>query len=166
LELRRVTHRTVAAVTDALDSFAFNVAVARVHELANATERAERAEAAPELDFGRLEAVEMLCRLISPMMPHLAEALGEQLHGPGTILVAERPWPEADAMLLAVETVTIAVQVMGKLRGSIEVPADADEAFVLAAAASERNVAKALDGLTISKRIYVPGRIVNFVAHA
>ncbi len=69
-------------------------------------------------------------------------------------------------MLLAVETVTIAVQVMGKLRGSIEVPADADEAFVLAAAASERNVAKALDGLTISKRIYVPGRIVNFVAHA
>ncbi len=166
LELRRATHRTIAAVTDALDSFAFNVAVARVHELANATERAERVEAASDLDFARLEAAGMLCRLISPMMPHLAEALGEQLHGPGATLVAERPWPEADAMLLAVETVTIAVQVMGKLRGSIEVAADANEAFVLAAAANERNVAKALDGLTVSKRIYVPGRIVNFVAHA
>ena len=167
LELRRATHRTIAAVTEALETLSFNVAVARIHELANAAERAERlADAEPGLAFARREAADMLCLLLAPMMPHLAEALGEHLHGPEAALVAERAWPVPDPALLAVQTLTIAVQVMGRLRGSIEVTADADEAAVLAAALAERNVAKALEGLQVRKRIYVPGRIVNFVANA
>ncbi len=73
------------------------------------------------------------------------------------------PWLEADAALAAAESVIIAVQILGKLRGTIEVAPGADEASVLAAAAGEANVARQLEGKRIVKRIYVPGRIVNFV---
>jgi leucyl-tRNA synthetase len=72
-------------------------------------------------------------------------------------------WPVADAALTVVDTVTIAVQVGGKLRGTISVPAEADKEAVLAAAALEENVARLLAGKRVVKQIYVPGRIVNFV---
>ncbi len=78
-------------------------------------------------------------------------------------LVAELPWPEADPSLVAAESVTIAVQVMGKLRGTIEMPPGADTAIVLTAAEAEPNVARALAGRRVVKRIHVPDRIVNFV---
>ena len=122
--LRRATHRCIAAVTEALEGFAFNVAVARIYELANAITDAERAKAEPGLIWARREAIEMLARLVGPMMPHLAEEVFLRLHPAGGHLVAELPWPEADPALLVAESVTIAVQVMGKLRGTIEVPPD------------------------------------------
>jgi leucyl-tRNA synthetase len=163
--LRRVTHRTIAAVSEALDSFAFNVAVARLYELANAAADAERMNDAAEtcLAWARREAVGTLARLISPMMPHLAEEMYARLN-PGTKrLVAEQPWPEADPDLVAVETVTIAVQVMGKLRGTITALPNAPREANVAAAMAETNVARALEGKRIVKEIYVPNRIVNFV---
>ena len=104
-----------------------------------------------------------MARLVSPMMPHLAEEVHARIGGGGGKLVAELSWPEADAALAAAETVTIAVQVMGKLRGTIDVVPGADEASVLAAAAAEENVGRLLAGKRVVKRIYVPGRIVNFV---
>ena len=147
-------------MTEALDSFAFNVAVARIHELANATEEAR----ASGTDGAALrEALEALARLCAPMMPHLAEELWAQLRPGDERLVAELAWPEADPGLVAVDSVTIAVQVLGKLRATITVPAGADEAAVLAAAEAEENVQRAIAGKTIRKRIHVPGRIVNFV---
>jgi leucyl-tRNA synthetase len=158
--LRRVTHRTIAAMTEALEGFAFNVAVARLYEFANAIADA-KGDDAPTL-WARREALEAIARLVAPMMPHLAEELWALLR-PGEGLVATLPWPVADASLAASDTATIAVQVMGKLRGTITVPAGADEAAVLAAAEAEENVAKLLAGKTIRKRIHVPGRIVNFV---
>jgi leucyl-tRNA synthetase len=163
--LRRVTHRTIAAVSEALDSFAFNVAVARLHELANVAADAERMNVTVEVGLGwaRREAVETLARLISPMMPHLAEEMHSRL-SPGTErLVAEQPWPEADPDLVAADTVTIAVQVMGKLRGTIAVAPDAPADAVIASAEAEPNVARALAGKRVVKRIHVPNRIVNFV---
>jgi leucyl-tRNA synthetase len=105
----------------------------------------------------------MLARLSSPMMPHLAEEVYASLFPDNGHLVAELAWPEADPALLVAETVTIAVQVMGKLRGTIEVPPDAPAAANIAAAKAETNVAKALEGKRIVKEIYVPNRIVNFV---
>ncbi len=161
--LRRVTHRTIAAVTEALETFAFNVAVARLYELANAIGEAERVADQPGLDSARHEALNMLSRLISPMMPHLAEELHARLNPGTTALVTDLPWPEADPVLLTAETVTIAVQVMGKLRGTIAVPPDAREEANIAAAKAEANVARALEGKRIIKEIYVPNRIVNFV---
>jgi leucyl-tRNA synthetase len=163
--LRRVTHRTIAAVSEALDSFAFNVAVARLYELANAIADAERANdpAGSGLAWARREAVEMLARLISPMMPHLAEEMHARLHPATERLVAELQWPEADPDLVTAVSVTIAVQVMGKLRATISVPPNAPADTVIAAAEAEPNVARALAGKRVVKRIHVPDRIVNFV---
>ncbi|HET9018806.1 MAG TPA: class I tRNA ligase family protein, partial [Acetobacteraceae bacterium] len=164
--LLRQTHRTIAAVTEALEGFAFNVAVARLHEFANALAEAERRPAddadAAGLPWMRLEALRVMARLIAPMMPHLAEEMHARLVGDGT-LVAELPWPESDPALAAAETVTIAVQVMGKLRGTLSLPPGSKEAEVLAAAEADPNVARAMAGRRIVKRIYVPDRIVNFV---
>jgi leucyl-tRNA synthetase len=156
--LRRATHRAIATVTEALETFAFNVAVARLYELANAIEAAKDAPGG-----AKREALEMLARLSSPMMPHLAEEVWSLLRPNDAALVAELPWPEADAALLVAESVTLAVQVLGKLRATIEVPVGAGEQAIFAAAEAEENVQRALAGKPIKKRIHVPGRVVNFV---
>jgi len=161
--LRRATHRCIAAVTEALESFSFNVAVARLYELANAITEAERSAPEAGLAWARRDAVEMLARLSSPMMPHLAEEVYLRLFPDSGHLVAELAWPEADPALLVAECVTIAVQVMGKLRGTIEAAPDASAEAVIAAAEADPNVAKALHGRRIVKRVHVPNRIVNFV---
>jgi leucyl-tRNA synthetase len=165
--LRRATHRTIETVTDALEGFAFNVAVARIYELANAIGDAERAadlgRDGEGLAWARLEALETAAILISPMMPHLAEEIRSCLPGHDGELVARMSWPVADASLTAAETFTIAVQVMGKLRGKIEVAPGALEADVMAAAEADLNVARALEGKHVVKRVYVQNRIVNFV---
>ncbi|HYZ23950.1 MAG TPA: leucine--tRNA ligase, partial [Rhodopila sp.] len=135
--LRRATHRTIATVTEALESFAFNVAVARLHELANAITEAERAPSEPGVAWALREAVEMMARLFAPMMPHLAEEICARIGAAGGRLVAELPWPEADPELLVAETVTIAVQVGGKLRGTVEVPPDSPKDATIAAAKAE-----------------------------
>ena len=161
--LRRATHRAIASLTEALEGFAFNVAVARLYELANAITDAERAPDEAGLGWARREAVEALARLAAPMMPHLAEEVYARLH-PGTdALVAELPWLEAEPALLVADSVTIAVQVMGKLRGTIEVPPGASAETVIAAAEQVPNVESALRGKKIVKRVHVPNRIVNFV---
>ena len=165
LALRRTTHRTVASVTDALENFAFNVAVARIYELTGAIAEADRTTGdAPGMAFARREAVEMAAHLVAPMMPHLAEQIFADLYrGSAPGLVADRPWPIPQADLLAVQSVTIAVQIMGKLRGTIEMPPGAPAETVIEAAENEANVARQLAGRRIIKRIHVPNRIVNFV---
>ncbi|MBR0672636.1 leucine--tRNA ligase [Neoroseomonas soli] len=156
--LRRATHRCIAAVTEALETFAFNVAVARLYEFANAIEAAKDAPGG-----AKREALEMLARLSAPMMPHLAEEAWSMLRPGDASLVAQLPWPEADPALLVAESVTLAVQVLGKLRATIEVPVGASEDAIFAAAEAEENVQRALGGKPIRKRIHVPGRIVNLV---
>jgi leucyl-tRNA synthetase len=166
--LRRVTHRTIAAVTEALEAFAFNVAVARLYEFATAIGDAERAQGSlggeqEGLAWARLEALRAMALLVAPMMPHLAEEMHERLFPRADRMVAELAWPEADPNLTVADSVTIAVQVMGKLRGTLDVAPDSPEAGVLAAAEADANVARALAGRRIVKRVYVPNRIVNFV---
>ncbi|WP_421994903.1 leucine--tRNA ligase [Roseococcus sp.] len=156
-KLLQSMHRAIAAVTEALESFAFNVAVARTHELANAIAEASGAPRAI-----RQEALEALIRLSSPMMPHLAEELWSLLR-PGAGLVAQLPWLEADPALLQADTATLAVQVLGKLRATIEVALDATDEVVFAAAEADENVQRALAGKPIKKRIHVKGRVVNLV---
>jgi leucyl-tRNA synthetase len=159
--LRRATHRTIAAVTEALEAFAFNVAVARIYELAGAVAEADRAAEAGGMRWARREAMETAIRLIAPMMPHLAEELHARLGGHG--LIADSSWPVSDISLLEADSVTIAVQVMGKLRGTVTVAPGTPEQDVVAAAEAEPNVARQLAGQTIAKRIYVADKIVNFV---
>jgi len=162
LTLRRATHRTIAAVSDALESFSYNVAVARIYEFANALTEAEKSAASAEMAFARREAASALARLIAPMMPHLAESMNAMLD-PAAPLVVFQPWPEAEAALVAVSSVTIAIQVMGKLRATIDVAPDSAASLVLLAAEAEPNIQRFLDGKRVVKRIHVPNRIVNFV---
>jgi leucyl-tRNA synthetase len=165
LTLRRVTHRTIAAVTAAFESFAFNVAVARIYELAGAVGDADRAGRAEGMAYARHEAMLTIARLIAPMMPHLAEEMHHLLTGSGALL-ADQPWPEADPALTAAQSVTIAVQIMGKLRATIDMEPGAPAEQVIAAAAAEPNVARLLEGARVVKKIHVPDRIVNFVVAA
>ena len=105
----------------------------------------------------------MMARLSAPMMPHLAEEVIARLYPGAALLVAQMPWPEAEPDLLIADSVTIAVQIMGKLRGTVALPPDSPADAVLAAAEAEPNVARALEGKRIVKRVHVPNRIVNFV---
>ncbi len=155
-ELRRATHRAVAAVTEDLDALRFNRAVAQIYTLANAIGANEAADGAV-----RREALEALVLMCAPMMPHLAETCWGML-GHGT-LVVDTPWPKADAALVRSDTLTIAVQVNGKRRGEITVPADAAEDAVKAAALADEGVQRSLEGNAPKRIIVVPKRIVNIV---
>ncbi|HET7335327.1 MAG TPA: class I tRNA ligase family protein, partial [Rhizomicrobium sp.] len=158
LELRRATHRAIAAVSDDLDALRFNRAVARIYELTNAVGTAGNKVAAPV----RREALEALVLLSAPMMPHLAETCWEAL-GHKTI-VADTAWPKADPALVISDTITMAVQVNGKRRGEIAVARDADQKDVEAAALALEAVLRILDGKPPRRVIVVPNRIVNIVA--
>jgi leucyl-tRNA synthetase len=155
LELRRATHRAIAAVTEDLGALRFNRAVAQIYAFANAITALEAPGAV------RREALETLVLLIGPMMPHLAESCWEKLgHEP---FVAATAWPKADATLVAAQTVTIAVQVNGKLRGTVDVPPDCDEETVKSAAFQISTVLRAMENKKPRKVIVVPNRIVNIV---
>jgi leucyl-tRNA synthetase len=157
---RRATHKTIAAVTDDLDKFRFNRAVARIRELTNALDELPGTEpGAPEV---LREGLETLARLLGPMMPHLAEEMWQELGGSG--LLAEQPWPLFDPDFTRDEQVTLAVQVNGKLRATIEVPRDTTADAVENAALALPQVARWLDGHLPRKVIVVPNRIVNIVA--
>ena len=158
--VRRTTHKTIAAVTDDLDKFRFNRAVARIRELTNALEELPAVEpGAPEV---LREGLETLAVLIGPMMPHLAEEMWHELGGSG--LLAEQPWPVFDPDLTRDEQVTLAVQVNGKLRATLEVPRDTAAGAVENAALALPQIARWLDGHRPRKVIVVPNRIVNIVA--
>jgi len=161
-KLRQATHRTIAAVTESWDNFAFNVAVARIHEFANGIAETVGGDGLM-VGAARREALGALIRLMSPAMPHLAEELWAKLDPTSDRLVAQLPWLDADPALLRAETMTLAVQVLGKLRGTIEVPVEADEATIFALAEAEENVARTIAGKPIRKRIHVKGRVVNLV---
>jgi leucyl-tRNA synthetase len=162
--LRRTIHRTIAAVSDDLDKFRFNRAVARIRELTNAVEELppQAFAAAPGAPAVLREALETLAQLLGPMMPHLAEEMWETLGGAG--LLAEQPWPVADPDLARDEHVTIAVQVNGKLRATLEFPRDSASGVVESAALQLPQVTRWLDGRPPRKVIVVPNRIVSIVA--
>jgi leucyl-tRNA synthetase len=163
LELRRQTHKTLAGVTGDIEAFHFNKAVARLYEFANAVSGFPGAQ---ETDgeaaaWVRREALETLVRMAGPMMPHLAEELWQRL-GHGTVL-AETAWPAPQAELLVEDSVTLAVQINGKKRATIELPRDADKAAAEAAALADPAVQRAIEGRALRKVIVVPNRIVNLV---
>jgi len=158
--LRRAMHKAVHGVTEDLEKFHFNRAVARIREATNAL--ADAKGDGPDMAAAYREGLEALVRLISPITPHIAEEMWTQLgHAE---LIADAPWPVADPALIVDDMITMPIQVNGKRRGSIDVPRDHPEDLVKAAALSEENVARNLDGKAPRKVIVVPNRIVNVVA--
>ncbi len=151
LELRRATHKTIAGVSSDIENFHFNKAIARIRELSNML--------SPQASRTTLE---IILRLLNPFLPHFTEECWEVL-GHKEWLV-NMPWPKADPALLVDDTVTVAIQVNGKLRGTIELPKDAPQAEAEKAALAQENVVNFLEGKTIRKVIVVPNKIVNVVA--
>ncbi|HEY4134767.1 MAG TPA: leucine--tRNA ligase [Alphaproteobacteria bacterium] len=158
--LRRATHKTIAGVTDDIERFHFNRAVARLYEFANAILDAD-SENGADLRWARREALETMAQLIGPMMPHLAEEMWTML-GHETLL-AETAWPAADAALTQDNSVTVGVQVNGKLRGTLELPRDLAQAEAEKLAVALPTVAAAMDGKPARKVIVVPNRVINVV---
>ncbi|MBS0253578.1 MAG: leucine--tRNA ligase [Proteobacteria bacterium] len=160
LEVRKAAHRALDGVGKAIDALRFNVAVANVHEFSNVLQSA-LSKRNPEAAWALREATDLLVLMIGPMMPHLAEECWARL-GYNT-LVANEPWPAAEAELLVDDQVTIAVQVNGKRRDELVISRSAKSEEVEAAALKLETVARALDGRPPKKVIVVPQRIVNVV---
>ncbi len=157
--LRRTAHKTIAGLSADIEAFHFNKAVARLYELANTIGGFEAKD--PSGHWALREALEIFVRLIGPMTPHLAEELWQSL-GHATLL-ADAGWPAAEDALLVDDTVTIAVQLNGKLRGTIRLAKDAAKDTAETAALALPEIVRGLDGQTPKRVIVVPNRIVNVV---
>ncbi len=158
-DLRRQVHRTIRKVTGDIDGrFHFNTAIASIMELVNAIYSFQEKDRYP----GALrEALEMVVLLLAPFVPHISEELWSIMGRSGTI--AEAGWPTWDEAALTEEENLIVVQVNGKVRGKISVPADAAEDLVRETAMADPNVARFMEGKTLRKAILVPGRLLNLV---
>ena len=159
-ELRSTVHKAIVGVAEDIEAFHMNKAVARIRELSNALTAFNFKDDGDK--WALREGYEALVRLFNPMMPHLAEELWQQL-GHDTILT-DTLWPTHDDSLLAADTVTIGVQVNGKVRATITLAADCSKDEAEKIALSQISVQKALEGQDVKKVIVVPGRIVNVVA--
>jgi leucyl-tRNA synthetase len=166
LALRRVSHRTLADVSAAIERLRFNTAIAKLYtfvgalaEIVDSPKKVLGTDAA--VAAAAREAFDILVRLISPMMPHLAEQCWQVLGHQG--LVSEAQWPEIEPKLLVDDTITLPVQVNGKKRADVTVAQNAQNAEIEAAVLALDAVKSALDGKSPRKVIIVPQRIVNVV---
>ncbi len=160
IALRREAHKTIASVTEDIERFRFNRAVARIYELTNYFSEIKTFDQGG-MDWAAREAADALIKLVNPMMPHLAEEMWHAL-GHDTLL-ADQPWPAARDELIVENTVTIVVQVNGKLRAKLSVGRDMDQQALTDLAMSEATVLAAIGGKAVRKTVVVPNRIVNVV---
>ena len=151
-DVERALHQAIKRVSEAVDNLRMNTAIADMMVFVN---EATKAGAVPRAWF------EAFVKILSPFAPHLGEELWKRLGHRDSITYA--PWPVFDEAKLKKDAITIAVQVSGKLRGTIEVAPDAAEAEVLAAAKAEPKVAEFIAGKPIKREVYVKGRLVNLV---
>jgi leucyl-tRNA synthetase len=157
----KAAHRAILAVSDDVERLRFNRCVAHIHELSNALNDALSADDAASHGGQIREAARVLIQLSAPMMPHLAEECWKELGGEG--FVADAAWPAGDASLIAQSTLLLPVQVNGRKRADVAVPAEADSTAVEAIVLADASVLAALDGKPVRKVIVVPKRIVNIV---
>lgn len=158
-ELQRVTHKATKKVTEDLSNMGFNTAIATLMEAVNELYKIKADKGF--VDENWEDALKTLLQLLAPFAPHIAEELWQQLGNKGSVHVSD--WPTYDEKYLVSGSMTIAVQVNGKLRAEIEVPSDAKQGDIEAKALAAENVKKHLGGKKPSKIIYVPGRLVSIV---
>ena len=153
-DLNRILHKTVDSVRTAMDALSFNTSIARITELNNELTKLEGPTPVAVAD--------VLVRMISPLVPHVAEELWHKLGNETSVVYAD--FPTADPQWLVDDEIEIPIQVKGKLRSKIMVAADADEAALEAAALADPKIVEFLDGAEIRKVIVIPGKLVNIVA--
>jgi len=151
----RLLHRTIRKVTGDLDTLAFNTAIAQMMEFVNEMTPLERRSR---------QLLEPFVLLLAPFAPHLAEELWSKLGKKESL--AYEPWPAWDPALVVEDRVTIAVQVNGKLRATLELPRDIDEAAAQRSALADQRVRRHLDGAELRKVIFVPNKLLNLVVAA
>jgi leucyl-tRNA synthetase len=155
-ELRRLLHRTIAAVRDDMAELKFNTAIARLFELNNGL-----TQVVADKGHAPAEVARPFLLMLAPLTPHFAEELWRRIGHAESL--AYEPFPEADPAYLTEDSVEIPVQINGKVRAVISVATTASEAELEAAARAETRIAALLDGATVRKVVVVPGRMVNFV---
>jgi leucyl-tRNA synthetase len=158
IDLRRAVHTAIEAISEDLqDPYQFNTAIAELMKLSNAmSSHLERCS-----EGVSIEALRTLLVLLAPFAPHLAAELWQQLGGQGEVY--RQPWPQLDRSALVRDTVQLVIQIKGKVRGSLEVPANADRQTLQELALGSEIAAKWLDGQAPSRVIVVPGKLVNLV---
>ena len=162
VDLRRAVHQCIDRVSRNMDGrYHFNVAIAAIMELTNSLMKVP-ADAPADLRAVLGEGLRALTLLLAPFAPHIAEVLWQKMGQSGVI--SHAPWPVADAGALRCDTVTLVIQVNGKLRERMDFPADADHADVEQAVLADPAMQRHLEGKTVRKVIIVPGRLVNVVA--
>jgi leucyl-tRNA synthetase len=154
-DLLRAMHKTIFDVTNGIESFGFNAAIAKLYAFTNTLAKSGASHTAQR------RAIMVLAQLMSPMTPHLAEDIWAHQGGEG--LIADAPWPTADEAMLVEDTVTLPIQINGKRKSEIVVARDASKEEVEKIALADDAVLKALAGGQPKKLIVVPGRIVNVV---
>jgi leucyl-tRNA synthetase len=154
VDVARKVHQTVKQTTEQMPELGFNTSVAAMMECLNTIRSGGRQASRSE--------VEPLIRMIAPFAPHMAEEIWEHYGHEGSIFDGKN-WPSYDEAKTVESTVKVAVQVNGKLRGTIGVAPDTAEAEVIAAARADENVARHLEGMEERRVIHVPGRLINFV---
>ncbi|WP_374423775.1 leucine--tRNA ligase [Paracoccus sp. (in: a-proteobacteria)] len=154
-ELTRAAHRAIADVTKSIEGFAFNKAVAKLYELANAIGKS------PAGGESRAAVLRILAQLMAPMVPHLAEEVWSKAGGQG--MVVDAAWPKADPAMLVSDSVVLPIQINGKRRAEIEVPKDMSKEEIEAIVLADETVQRFMEGAAPKKLIVVPGRIVNVV---
>ncbi|MDF3048256.1 MAG: leuS [Candidatus Midichloriaceae bacterium] len=154
-KLVSMTHKTIHLVTEDLEKYHFNRAIARIRELAN------EILADTYSTQVKLDTLKAVVSLLNPFTPHATEELWSLMHANN--LLAFEGWPKADSALMKEDTVTIAVQVLGKMRGTIEMPKDSEENLVLSTALELQSVRNQLDGKSVKKHIYITNRVLNII---
>jgi leucyl-tRNA synthetase len=160
--VRRKTHETIAKVSDDYGRRqTFNTAIAAIMELCNELGKLDTTTEQGQAIMA--EALNATVLMLSPIVPHICQELWRELDGKGELLNAD--WPQVDESALTRDSIELVVQVNGKVRGRVEVAADADKDSVEAAALAQENVLRFLEGVTVRKVIVVPGKLVNIVAN-
>jgi leucyl-tRNA synthetase len=157
--LKRKTHQVIRKVGDDMESFSFNTAVAAIMELRNELMAAQRSNNVSQAIWN--EAIHSLLLLIAPIAPHIAEELWAQRGG--SFSIHQQPWPTWDEEAVKEDTITLVVQINGKVRDRIEVDAGLDDASLKAAALASEKVVSRLGSNQPRKVIVVRGRLVNIV---
>ncbi|WP_396589361.1 leucine--tRNA ligase [Bermanella sp. R86510] len=161
-DARRKVHETIQKVSDDIGRrYAFNTAIAAIMELMNTLQKLDKANAQNCAILH--EGLTAMVKMLAPIAPHMCHVMWQEL-GNDT-LVLDAPWPEVDESALVRDSIQIVVQVNGKVRAKIDVPADVDKDQAIAAAKADENVQKFIADNTIRKEIYVPGKLVNIVAN-
>jgi len=158
--LHRKTHQTIKKVTEDIQRYHFNTAISMIMELANETYGILPVEEKTTGAFQ--EAVRAMLLLLSPFVPHITDELWHQMGG--TTCLINESWPVFDNSATKVEDITLVIQVNGKLRDRLSLPVDVTEEAAKKAAQTSEKVRKYLEGKTVRKVIYVPGKLVNIVA--